>query len=186
MTFTVVTTPGNCPGNYIETRTWIAIDNCDNATTHVQKITFVDDEPPVFSNVPVDMTVDCSNIPPIVDPTATDNCSGVFIAFNEAFLPGPCAGNFTLTRTWVAEDDCGNSVSVQQVVVVTNDSEPQFDSVPGDITVECDNIPTAPTLTANDCGANVDVTYTEVRIDGLRPHVVRTWTVQMIAAIQQR
>ncbi|MBK7342566.1 MAG: hypothetical protein IPJ06_05325 [Saprospiraceae bacterium] len=69
---------------------WIALDNCDNPTTHVQKITYRDTKPPVFTTTPTDITVDCSNVTPAEDLQAIDNCGTVFIAFNEAFLPYLC------------------------------------------------------------------------------------------------
>jgi len=55
-----------------------------------------------------------------------------------------------ITRTWTATDNCGNATTASQVITVGDDGAPTFVSTPADVTVECDNIPDAAVLTAND------------------------------------
>lgn len=111
-------TAGNCAGNYTITRTWTATDGCGNSATATQTISVIDNQAPVFANVPANATASCSNIPTSVAPTATDNCSGVTMAFNESTSPVDCSGNYTITRTWTATDGCGNTSSASQTITV--------------------------------------------------------------------
>ncbi|MEZ5029803.1 MAG: hypothetical protein R2787_00210 [Saprospiraceae bacterium] len=125
VTYNEVRTDGSCPDTYTLTRTWIALDNCGNATTHVQKVYVQDTTPPVFSSKPADVTVECDGIPSAPPVTATDNCDvNVTVTFNEVLTAGSCANNGTLTRTWVAIDNCGNATTHVQKVAVQDTTEP--------------------------------------------------------------
>jgi large repetitive protein len=180
VTFSETSTPGFCEGNYTLTRTWVAVDNCGNAASHAQKVFVEDTTPPQFEQSLIDITVNCNEVPEIPQISATDNCSDVEVFFNEAFLPGNCIGNYTLTRTWIATDDCDNTAELVQQITVVNSSEPSFTNVPNNVTVECDNIPSVINPTAsNDCGSLVTLSFAEIRIDGNCPdsyQLVRTWT----------
>ena len=45
--------------------------------------------------------------------------------------------SYTITRTWIATDNCGNSVSAAQVITVTGDTDaPILSNVPADVTFE--------------------------------------------------
>ena len=43
--------------------------------------------------------------------TATDNCGEVVITVEEVTTSGACAGDYVITRTFTATDDCGNASS---------------------------------------------------------------------------
>ena len=43
------------------------------------------------------------------DATATDNCGEVVITVEEVTTAGACAGDYVITRTFTATDDCGNA-----------------------------------------------------------------------------
>ena len=178
--YSEVRTDGNCPDNYTLTRTWVATDNCGNSTTGTQVITVQDTTDPVLAGVPSDLTVECDAIPAPAEPTATDNCDvDVDIVYSELRTDGNCPDNYTLTRTWVATDNCGNSTTGTQIITVQDTTDPVLAGVPADVTIECDNIPDAATPTATDnCDAEVDIVYTEVRTDGNCPDnytLTRTW-----------
>ncbi|MBK7342563.1 MAG: hypothetical protein IPJ06_05310 [Saprospiraceae bacterium] len=49
----------------ILTRTWLALDNCDNPASHVQKVTVRDTKAPIFLTTPTDLTVNCDEVPPL-------------------------------------------------------------------------------------------------------------------------
>jgi hypothetical protein len=180
-----VRTDGDCPFSYFLTRTWTATDECGNETTHVQVITVEDTTAPVWDQVmPVDITVECDGVPaaPAVV-TASDNCDAdVTVVFGEVRTDGACEDTYTLTRTWTATDNCGNSITHVQVISVEDTTAPVWDQVmPADITVECDALPAAPAVvTASDnCDSNVLVEFTEARTDGVCPDtytLTRTWT----------
>ena len=91
---------------------------------------------------PADVTVECDAVPPVGVATATDNCDGtVTVTYNgETRLNGSCADEYTLTRTWTAEDNCGNTSTCSQTITVQDNTPPMI-TCPADVTVECDAIP---------------------------------------------
>src|SRR5690606_37459603 len=121
---------------------WTATDNCGNFSSKTQSITVKDDEAPVFANIPQDITVECSNIPTPQTPTASDNCdTNVSIILSEDTRPGACPQEYALIRTWTATDDCGNSATVSQTLIVQDNEPPILSGVPQDVTVECNAVP---------------------------------------------
>ncbi|MFV8343373.1 hypothetical protein ACNQGN_13285, partial [Flavobacterium sp. XS2P39] len=109
LTFNDVTTPGNCAGNYSVTRTWTATDDCGNFSTATQTINVQDITAPVIAALPAPSTINCPALPAFAQATATDTCdASVTLTFNDVTTPGNCAGNYSVTRTWTATDDCGN------------------------------------------------------------------------------
>ncbi|PHN08019.1 hypothetical protein, partial [Flavilitoribacter nigricans] len=178
VTLLETTTPGACDGEYVLTRTWTATDDCGNSVSESQDITVSDNTDPVFTSVPVNATVECDNIPTNV--TVTDNCDpSPTVTFVDAITPGSCSGTYTLTRTWIATDDCGNVTNVSRTFNVEDTTPPVISGVAATITVECDEIPTTVTATDN-CDNNVDITYTDSnQIPGSCVNeytVTRTWT----------
>jgi len=133
----------------------------------------VDWTAPVLVGCPteLDITVECDAVPTAPTVTATDNCDpDPEVIYEEVRTDGPCADTYTLTRTWIARDWCGNeSDPVVQIIHVQDTTDPVLAGCPTelDITVECDAVPTAPTVTATDnCDPDPEVIYEEVRTDG--------------------
>ena len=157
-----VRTNGACPDTYTLTRTWRTSDNCGNATTATQTIFVQDLTPPVFSTVPTNVTVNCSAIPAVGTPTATDECdASVTITYiGETKTNGACQDSYTLRRTWKAADNCGNSATSEQMITVQDVTAPTFTNVPANTTVSCESIPAVGTAIATDnCAASPAVTY---------------------------
>ncbi len=128
-----------CANRFTITRVYRAMDACGNSSTCAQVITVFDNTAPVFSGVPANITVDCYIVPAPATPTASDNCGGVVtITFNEVQTAGTCPTLYTLRRTWVATDVCGNTSSAVQIITVIDTHAPQFLSPPVDVMVECD------------------------------------------------
>ncbi|MCK6692177.1 MAG: hypothetical protein L6Q97_08760, partial [Thermoanaerobaculia bacterium] len=127
VSFSQTTTPGACPPEYSITRTWSVADGCGNSTSLVQVITVDDSTPPVFTFVPASTIEQCSaSIPPLGNPTATDNCDAqVSIVYNgETNVPGNCLNSRVVTRSWTATDDCGNATTAVQVISVNDNQAP--------------------------------------------------------------
>ncbi len=174
---------GSCPGNFALVRTWRATDACGNTATASQTITVQDVIAPVITATPANTTVSCAAIPPVGTPSATDNCDlSLTVTYNgDTRVNGACADSYTLLRKWTVADDCGNTATTVQTITVTDNTPPQFTSVPSAITVSCESIPPigAPTAT-DDCASNVVITYNgEFRTDGACPDTYtleRRWT----------
>ncbi len=142
------------PVNYQETssgpacsltinRSWVVYDDCGNAGFSFQTIHIVDNQPPVFSNVPANVTAECPNVPPVQTPTVTD-CSAVNVVFSETQTGGACPLPNIITRTWTATDACGLVTTATQVITMTQIVIPSsltFTFVPSNITTTCDQNP---------------------------------------------
>ena len=101
-----------------------------------QTITVQDTTAPEFTFVPADYTVECSDEMPMDDATASDNCGEVTIEVSSETTAGDAAGNYTITRTFTATDDAGNSSSATQTITVQDTTAPEFTFVPADYTVD--------------------------------------------------
>ena len=139
------TEPGNCEGNYTLIRTWTASDACGNTSTHVQKVTVQDLEPPVWMTTPDDLTVDCHDIPSGDGQiAANDACnSPVIYSWEDEITEGPCAHAYTIDRTFRADDGCGNAITFVQHIAVQDTIAPSFDT-PTELTLECNQVDPLP------------------------------------------
>ncbi len=137
-------TPEACQGNYTITRTWSIIPACPDQTPQVQIITVQDTTPPSFT-APPDATVSCDSDLSIaggaIKKGGADACNiGTFTpTYTDEIIPGEtgCPGEYTINRTWTSSDPCGNSNVQVQVITVTDTVLPTF-TVPGDLSVSCD------------------------------------------------
>jgi ribosomal protein S26 len=168
---------GDCENNYAIIRTWSAVDTCENAVSYTQIITVSDNTAPVFTEVlPETITVPCDQVPVAQECLATDNCSNIIIyGFSEVSTEG-CP--YTITRTWTAEDECGNTASQTQVITVVDEFAPVLSMYPENTTVPCNDIPGAPTITATDnCDDDLTVSFVESPFEGCSGEFTRTWSV---------
>ena len=174
---------GTCDGNYVITRKWTATDACGNEATEMQFITVSGSTPPTFVEVPADVTIECAGALPTTLPTATGACdAGVSFDFSDVVTEGTC-GDRTYIRTWTATDDCGNTSSAIQTIVVEGVMPLTIRGVPADMTISCtDGIP-APTLPSatTSCILDAVITFEEVSTAGQgicanAYTITRTWT----------
>merc|ERR1712130_165957 len=146
-----------CDLMYYLVRTWSVVDNCGNTDKMVQTIDVIGTEPPkledsqkpVFTRIPKDTTVECDcdslSTVPVID--AVDNCDlgGNDVMFKSATKEGTCDEEYTLVRTWSAEDSCGNKAEMEQVVVVEDTTPPEFCDCPDTgSSMECDQVTALP------------------------------------------
>ncbi|WP_276924520.1 gliding motility-associated C-terminal domain-containing protein, partial [Imtechella halotolerans] len=169
--------------------TFTASDACNNvAMTQKVRFTIEDTTAPVFvEELPGDLTVECNEVPEAAVLTVTEQCdSSITVDFNEeiTYDTEVCSTNYTIVRTWTATDCAGNIATHTQNIRVEDTTAPVFTAqeLPGNLTVECDDVPEAITLTATDnCSGETEVTFTEEITDtsetcGSSYVITRTWT----------
>jgi len=154
-------------------------------------ITVEDSQPPVFENAPANATVSCENVPAVVNPTATDNCDDdpEVEYLGQTVLQSTCPHKYLLTRTWQAEDACGNTATVSQTIIVNDTTAPTF-TAPANLTISlnancqynADTTITGRVTNATDnCSApqNLSITYSDnfVPSSGGQGTLNRTWLV---------
>jgi hypothetical protein len=168
---------GSCPE--VLTRTWSAEDSCGNVSTCDQVITLEDKAPPTII-CPSDLTIDCSGSTDPVntgEATATDDCGTVTLTYTDV-TTGICPK--TLTRTWQAEDLCGNIATCVQLISI-DDQTPPILTCPSDLTLDCgaslDTANTGVTIVSVNCGSGV-VSYADVRSGSCPETLTRTWTAE--------
>ncbi|MBK8564653.1 MAG: gliding motility-associated C-terminal domain-containing protein [Saprospiraceae bacterium] len=146
-------------------RTWEVEDDCGNHDFATQTINVNDNTPPTLVGVPDNATLACgAPIPAAPIVTATDACdSNVPVTMSQTVNGNPAIGCFSLTRTWTATDDCGNTATTSQTINLLDNTPPTLVGVPADQNYDCSTpVPAAPAVTATDfCDANVSVSFNE-------------------------
>ncbi|MCC9070819.1 choice-of-anchor L domain-containing protein [Flavobacterium sp. F-65] len=168
----------SCGNSGTYTNTWTVTDNCGNLSdTFTQVITIEDTTKPTWTTAPtaLNVTLQCSDASGLSTaqasaPVATDNCDGNLINIvktsGQFVASESCANAGTYTNTWTVTDNCGNlSDTFTQVITIEDTTKPTFNQeLPADITVSCDKVPEAATITASDnCNVDVPVVYSEVK-----------------------
>ena len=102
--------------------------------------------------IPADYTAECSDELVFAEASTVDNCGAVDLQEEENVMEGDCAGNYTITRTFTATDECGNSATATQTITVQDTTAPVL-TIPADYTVECSDDITYDDASATDnCG----------------------------------
>jgi hypothetical protein len=117
---------GNCPNNYVLTRTWTATDLCGNTSTASQTLTVSDNTAPVIS-CPAAIVMNCFGALPApyadfgafqtAGGSASDNCglnSGSFA------MVSTTGGPTNYVRTYSITDQCGNVSSCTQSITMAS------------------------------------------------------------------
>ena len=159
VTYTDAAVAANCTGKEGINRTWLATDGCGNTATCVQQIRFVDLVPPVITNCPADVVIECdaSILPANTGTaTATDNCGNVTPTYTDVPVTTGC--QTIITRTWTVVDGCGNSASCIQHIIKRDRTAP---------VITC---PTTGNATAKDnCSVSITIFFKDAGS-------IRTWT----------
>ena len=103
--------------------------------------------------------------------------------YAENTIPTSCPESYTIERSWIAVDDCGNSSEAIQTITVGDNTSPILSNAPADITIICGAIPpVVPNVLATDnCDPNVDIDFVETSTNNA-PNctdsytISRTWT----------
>lgn len=178
LSFTDEIVPGSCPQSYSIVRTWIALDNCDNASTASVTYWVYDNEAPEFDYVPSSVTIECDEALPTDQATATDNCGAVTITVEDEWeVQGDCYS--VLVRTWTAVDECENYNYASQTITIVDTTAPV---ITGDVEVEmpCDDVSTdihESIVATDNCDDDVTIViYSDVPVSGgCAGKIIRTY-----------
>ncbi len=159
-------------------RTYTATDVCGNTSTFNQTIMFIDETAPVISEVPI-LRYQCdSEIEEPVFPEAIDDCSEVLMSYEDTEEIIGCRR--VITRTWTAEDECGNSSTRIQSIIISDTTPPVFEGTPEDLSLTCGAfIPEPLDFSVTDNCSAVEVSYNEETMPGACADtytITRTWT----------
>jgi gliding motility-associated-like protein len=134
-----------------------------------------DEEAPAFTNIPDNLQLTCGDaIPPIVNPTVTDNCDqDPDLAFVELpYSVFDC--NYTITRVWTATDNAGNMAQVSQTITFEDTTPPYLTFTdpaliglqPGDTIVGyCNNPPvinSSDAVAVDDCDGSPNISFSDI------------------------
>ena len=164
------------------TRTWTAEDPSGNITSAVQTITVVDDTAPVITAPPV--TLECGSDTSTAATgiaSVADTCGGTILSYSDSFT-ADCGNTEVITRTWEAEDACGNTATVDQIITIKDTTEPSL-TIPADVTLEypADTTPgSTGTATADDACGTVTISFQDATVPGCgnTEILTRTWTAK--------
>ena len=184
ITYSDNTNAGTCPQQLTILRTWTATDACGNTSTCIQTIAVRDNTPPLIT-CPSNITIQCtdSTIPSNTgSASATDICDPTpSLTYTDVLSLGSCPS--TITRTWRATDDCGNSSTCNQIITLIDTQAPQV-ICPPDVTISCsDN--TNPVNTGfasgtDNCDASLSITHSNSTTTGSCPQnriISRIWII---------
>ncbi|WP_367391996.1 HYR domain-containing protein [Lewinella sp. LCG006] len=190
---------GPCVGNVLTRwqQVFTVQDICGNTTVYTLFTEIIDTTPPAFTSSPADVTIECDETAPVPQLEAFDSCSEVIYNFNEVRTDGDCPNNYTLTRTWLASDGCGNTSVETQIVTVEDTTPPVIEFTdeyidqyqPGqDVFVECSEYGNISQIIANsalafdNCSGQTEVSYSledmgnfDCQEYGYSGHFVSTW-----------
>lgn len=174
-------------------RSWTATDDCGNSSTATQVIRVQDNEPPSFQrpfNIDLYCTQDFNDLSLTGNVSnLLDNCSpnsALTVSFSDVINEQPdCNFNFNVRRTWRVTDACGNSNVQVQNIFVGDDIPPTFTPPPSAVEVNCEEILNLaitgePTDLLDDCTANPNTTFTDVRSPLSCPNnftITRNWRI---------
>jgi hypothetical protein len=131
----------NCAREYL--RVFTATDNCGNIATATQVIIAEDTEGPVFAGA-ADIDVPCSEFTAEgVYVTASDNCgtASITVISDQELESNDCR---TISRQYVAIDNCGNDTYFTQVIHVIDTEAPVASEVAPAVQYSCNDTTWAP------------------------------------------
>lgn len=147
--------------------TFTATDGCGNSATTSAVVSLVDNDAPVWTTNPSNITIECDEanlysawLNNNGNSDVNDACGDVEVTFEIINETSNCPQSVTRTIEFTATDDCGNASIRTATAVIQDTTAPIFDQTPPVYNnITCGEIfPNQVTLTATDnCG---DVTIT--------------------------
>ena len=127
-----------------------------------------------LDDTPDDVEISCeadTSISALGDVTANTTCNAgtsINSSYSDEVMDGDCANEYTITRSWVIEDQCGNIVTYQQEITVVDEESPvvSCNVSEAEVSTEGENVP-IPDLTD-------EVTATDNCSEGLNIEQVPT------------
>lgn len=142
----------------------------------------------VEGSIPFDTEAECTALPDppglYTDIVVVDNCDySVFITYTESPINFDCVSDTTITRTWSAVDECGNSTQFTQKIILRDSTPPTF-TIPPTVVVTCGQS-TEPDSTgivtdeSDNCSADLMAVYTDNlgNLNGCSGYIERIWTL---------
>ncbi|RYY89611.1 MAG: HYR domain-containing protein, partial [Chitinophagaceae bacterium] len=164
---------------------WTATDAAGNTSQCTQVYTIIDNEFPVITGVPANITLDaqaqnCGRIVTWTAPTASDNCSAII---NANWGPGSYFNVGTQTVTYTAADPSGNVTTRSFTVTIRDVEKPIILTCAPDTTVaagpDCQALPVLPLPVATDNCPSSQLTFSnDAPATFLTGTTVVTWTVR--------
>src|SRR5690606_40249045 len=108
-----------------------------NSSSVVHTIRVHHETPALTPAPPIYLMLQCAaDVPPPVDLTAQDNCDGpITVSPTEETIPGDCANQFVLIRTWTFTDVCDNTSRSVERRVGQDETPPWPPAPPGRLTL---------------------------------------------------
>ena len=161
----------------VTTQTYSLTDASGNSISASFTITITDDELPVITNCPANVTstasaTGCGTVVTWVEPVASDNCPAVAVVSTHA--PGSFFPTGATTVTYTATDAAGNT-STCSFTVTVNDNLPPIAPTLATATDACSITVTAPTANDN-CSGTVTGTTTAPLTYNAQGTYTITWT----------
>jgi len=170
--------------------TFVAIDDCGNVSEASAMFILIDTVAPVFLETLDDtVRVNCDNIPSARSVNVSDDCNGTLAPVitdvsTQDPDPNTCEHfNFSVNRTFTAVDLCGNVVTMEQIILVSDTLEPRF-IAPSDIvlTSATDISPEVtgfPIDIIDNCSSEVIIDFTDNRSTTECEVIIdRRWNIQ--------
>src|SRR5574341_1605226 len=129
-----------CGNSGTQVVTFTATDACGQTAVCAKSITIRDTTPPAIACAgPV--SVKCASdvpAPDIATVTASDLCGTVTVTHVwDVISEQTCANRYVITRTYQAEDNCGNKATCTQIITVNDDVPPTVTCPTDDLVIEC-------------------------------------------------
>ncbi|MEZ4798237.1 MAG: hypothetical protein R2809_00370 [Flavobacteriales bacterium] len=166
---------GDCPQSYSLLYIWEYADNCGNTTTATVTHFFYDETAPVFAQDAVaEVSIECNNEIPYIEPAASDNCGQVKISHEDNLISQSSC--YTLIeRVLKSVDECGNASEFVQTITIQDLTAPVFNDYMVEIEMPCDNYEGV-FVTASDNCSEVEISYTDEHVSGgCQGRIIRTY-----------